>query len=649
MYDLFWKKVLLAEHKSRGEDLEKAYKQALEYCQFLKNTEYPRYILISDFENLHLYDLEKNKAHKFKLKDFSKNIELFGFIAGYKEREYKNQDPVNIKAAELMGELYDEMAKANYEKKDLDILLVRILFCLFAENTEIFTRDEFKIFIEEKTKADGSDLGAQLQHLFEILNKEENKRQKNLDEQIAAFPYINGELFEKTMLTPAFNSRMRTALLKCCNFDWSKISPAIFGSLFQSVADKIKRRSLGEHYTSEKNILKTIDPLFLDELKEEFKKAKNNPRKLEQFHLKLASLKFLDPACGCGNFLIIAYREIRKLEIEVLKKLNPKQNISTLDIAGLSKIDVDNFYGIEIEEYPAEIAEVGLWLMDHLMNLELSEVFGGYYARIPLKKKAEIIKGNALQLNWKKIIQPEQLSYILGNPPFIGKAFMNKEQNKDIDSIFQKIKGAGVLDYVTAWYFKAAEYIQDTKIKVGFVSTNSISQGEQVAVLWNELLYKYKVKIHFAHRTFAWDSEAAGKAHVHVVIVGFALFDTKNKRLFDYEDPQGEPHEITVKNINPYLLAGKDILITKRSKPISNLSAMDYGSKPTDNGNFLFTDKEKKEFIKQEPQAKKYFKPLLSSREYINGEKRWCLWLVEADPKELEKMHLVLETIEAVL
>ena len=281
-----------------------------------------------------------------------------------------------------MGELYDEMAEADYEKKDLDILLVRILFCLFAENTEIFTRDEFKIFIEEKTKADGSDLGAQLQHLFEILNKEENKRQKNLDEQIAAFPYINGELFEKTMLTPAFNSRMRTALLKCCNFDWSKISPAIFGSLFQSVADKIKRRCLGEHYTSEKNILKTIDPLFLDELKEEFKKAKNNPRKLEQFHLKLASLKFLDPACGCGNFLIIAYREIRKLEIEVLKKLNPKQDNLKLYIAGLSKIDVDNFYGIEIEEYPAEIAEVGLWLMDHLMNLELSEVFGSYYARI---------------------------------------------------------------------------------------------------------------------------------------------------------------------------------------------------------------------------------------------------------------------------
>ena len=386
----------------------------------------------------------------------------------------------------------------------------------------------------------------------------------------------------------------------------------------------------------------------MDELKEEFKKAKNNPRKLEQFHLKLASLKFLDPACGCGNFLIIAYREIRKLEIEVLKKLNPKQDNLKLYIAGLSKIDVDNFYGIEIEEYPAEIAEVGLWLMDHLMNLELSEVFGSYYARIPLKKKAEIIKGNALQLNWKEIIQPEQLSYILGNPPFIGKAFIQKEQNLDMNSIFIGIKGAGVLDYVTAWYFKAAEYIQDTKIKVGFVSTNSISQGEQVAVLWNELLYKYKVKIHFAHRTFAWDSEASGKAHVHVVIVGFALFDTKNKRLFDYEDPQGEPHEITVKNINPYLLAGKDILITKKSKPISNIPEIKFGSMPNDNGNFLFSDKEKKEFIKQEPQAKKYFKPLLSSREYINGEKRWCLWLVEADPKELKTMPLVMQRIEAV-
>ncbi len=686
--DLLWKGVLLAEHKSRGKDLEKAYAQALDYCQTLKPEEHPRYILISDFENLHLYDLEKanpekdspdkansdkdspekanpekaspekanpekanpekDRTHKFKLKDFSKNIKLFGFIAGYKEREYQDQDPVNIEAAELMGELYDEMTEANYQKKDLDILLVRILFCLFAENTEIFSRDEFKIFIEEKTQEDGSDLGSQLQHLFEILNKEENKRQTNLDEQIANFPYVNGELFEKKMNTPAFNSRMRSALLKCCNFDWSKISPAIFGSLFQSVADKIKRRSLGEHYTSEKNILKTIDPLFLDELKEEFKKVKNNPRKLAEFHLKLARLKFLDPACGCGNFLIIAYREIRKLEIEVLRIQNSNKNTRQLDIAGFSKIDVDNFYGIEIEEYPAEIATVGLWLMDHLMNLELSKTFGGYFARIPLKKKAEIIKGNALQLCWKSIIPPEQLSYILGNPPFIGKAFITKEQNADMDLICQSIKGAGVLDYVTAWYFKAAAYIQNTKIKVGFVSTNSISQGEQTAILWHELLHKYKIKIGFAHRTFAWDSEAAGKANVHVVIIGFAIFDATQKRLFDYEDPKGEPYEIAVKNINPYLLEGKNILITKRSKPISNIPEIKFGSMPNDNGNFLFTDKEKKEFVKKEPQAKNYFRPLLSSREYLNAEKRWCLWLLEADPKELKTMPLVLQRIEAV-
>ncbi|MBL0701928.1 MAG: class I SAM-dependent DNA methyltransferase, partial [Desulfosarcina sp.] len=645
--DVFWKGVLLIEHKSAGCDLIKAKDQAFDYFSGLTEKELPRYILVSDYQNFELFDLETKENHIFLLEDFHKNVHLFGFIAGYEKKTYKDLEPVNIKASEMMGKLHDALEVSGYTEHDLEQFLVRLLFCLFADDTGIFEKDIFKQFVEEKTKEDGSDVGSQITNLFQVLDTSMDKRQKNLDEHLAGFSYVNGGLFGGSIRIPAFNSKMREALLECCYFDWSQISPAIFGSLFQSVADINKRRELGEHYTSENNIMKTISPLFLDDLWAEFKNCKTSKKKLLDFHKKLEKLKFFDPACGCGNFLVLTYREIRTLELEVLKKLYNTRELH-LDVGIMSKIDVDSFYGIEIDEFPAKIAQTALWLMDHKMNLELSEFFGQYFARIPLKKEAKIVHGNSLTIDWAEVVKPSKLSYIIGNPPFVGSKFLAASQRKEMKTVFHGVKGAGVLDYVTAWYKKAAVYIQNTKITCAFVSTNSITQGEQVGILWNDLILKNKAKIHFAHRTFLWNNEARGKAAVHCVIIGFGAFDIKSKRLFDYENIKGEAHENVVENINSYLLSGKDITIAKRGNPIHDVPKMNFGNMPLDGGFLLFTDEEKKEFIKKEPQAKKYIKHFIGAREFLNAGNRWCLWLKDASPKDLKEMPLVMERIKGV-
>lgn len=662
--DLFWKGELLVEQKSEGKNLKKAKEQALNYFPNLKEEELPKYILVSDFQHFELFDLDTGEETKFLLKDLHKNVKSFAFIAGYKPKSYKDVEPASIKAAELMGELYDQLRLSGYPEHDLELFLTRILFCLFADDAGIWEKDILTQYIEERTAPDGSDLGAKLAHFFQILNTPPERRSNNLDEHLSRFAYINGSLFDMKVEIPDFNNKMRESFLKCCYYNWSNVSPAIFGSLFQSVSDPEKRRSLGEHYTSEKNIMKLIEPLFLEDLNQEFEylmTLKNNKSRLEDFHNKLASLKFLDPACGCGNFLVISYRELRRLEIKVLlaineierRRANTRDEVtrqqSFLSVLNISKIDVDNFYGIEIEEFPAKIAEVAMWMTDHLMNIELSEAFGQYFARIPLKKSAKIVNANSLSIDWNEIIRPESLNYILGNPPFIGKHLQSKEQTIDLTKIFFGVKGIGVLDYVTAWYLKSAQYIKNySHIKCAFVSTNSITQGEQIGVLWNELLKNYNIKIHFAHRTFDWCNEARGNAHVHCVIIGFANFDTSKKRLFDYDDIKGEPHEIEVKNINPYLVEYNDFVILKKTKPICDVPEMIFGSKPVDNGNFLFTNDEKAEFISKEPNANKYFRPILSSREFLNGENRWCLWLSEISPNDLKSMPLVLNRVNNV-
>jgi len=645
--DLFWKGTLLVEHKSKGGNLDAAFEQATDYFHGIKEHELPKYVLVSDFAKFKLYDLDDNQTYEFTISEFHKNIKLFGFIAGYQKRTFKDEDPVNIKAAELMGKLHDQLEESGYEGHPLEVFLVRLLFCLFADDTGIFEKDTFKEFIDVKTNNDGSNLGALLAQFFQVLNTPHDKRLKNLDEHLNAFPYVNGKLFEEPLPISSFNAGMRDILLQCSSLDWGKISPAIFGSMFQSVMNPEERRNLGAHYTSEKNILKLIKPLFLDDLYKAFKAAKKKGTKaLQEFHHKLGTLKFLDPACGSGNFLIITYRELRLLELEVLKVLYGNQQVFGID--QILHVDVDQFYGIEYDEFPAKIAEVALWLMDHQMNLRISEAFGQYYARLPLKKSATIVHGNALRIDWETLVPKHELSYILGNPPFYGKQYQSKEQRSDMELVFSGVKGAGVMDYVTAWYLKGAKYIQSTKIQVGYVSTNSVSQGEQVGILWKELFNTYKIKIHFAHRTFKWTNEAKGKAAVYCVIIGFANYDIKNKYLYEYEDISGEPHLIKVKNINPYLVDAQDIYIEKRTKPFANVPKIFKGNQPTEGGFLLLNDDERNILISKYKSIKDIIKPVVSGKEFLNNINRWCFWLKDVSPNEIKKYPELLERIDNV-
>ncbi|MGD0899960.1 MAG: DNA methyltransferase, partial [Thermoguttaceae bacterium] len=494
---------------------------------------------------------------------------------------------------------------------------------------------------------DGSDLGPHLARLFDVLNTPPDRRQKNLDEALAAFQYINGDLFAEKLGFADFNRDMRNSLLACTRFDWSQISPAIFGSLFQGTMKSGERRQTGGHYTSERDILKVVRALFLDELKEEFERIKGNKNQLKQFHRRLSRLRFLDPACGCGNFLVITYRELRLLEIEVLKALDGTIQ-RRLNIQTLSLVDVDAFYGIEIGEWPARIAEVAMWLMDHQMNIRLSEAFGQYFVRLPLTKSPTIVCGNALRLDWKEILPPEECSYVLGNPPFVGKHYQTRSQKEDLGQVLSNFRNIGDVDYVVGWFKRAAEYIRETRIKVGFVATNSITQGEQVPLVWGELLDRYGLTIHFAHRTFAWESEARGKAHVHVVIIGFAAFANGPKRLYDYDADPRNPTESRVPIISPYLTPGASVLVTKRQKPLGDVPEMRCGNKPSDGGHLILTDRERKGLLREEPAAKKYLRRYTGAEEFINGNMRWCLWLEGANPADLRGLPRVWERIKAV-
>ncbi len=690
--DLLWAGVIMVEMKSRGKSLEKAYEQAREYTFGLKEHELPQCILVSDFDRFRLYDLDNDTQIEFCFEDLIHNVQHFGFLMGYQKRTYHEQDIANVKAAELMGKLHDRLAAIGYLGHSLEVYLVRVLFCLFAEDTSIFTKQQFQDYIFYRTNEDGSDLAARLQELFQVLNTPEASRFKNIDEELAAFPYINGRLFEENLPTASFDSKMRLALLDCCYFDWSKISPAIFGSMFQSVMNPTARRNLGAHYTSESNILKVIKPLFLDELWAEFEKVKNNNMLLEDFHKKIAKLRFLDPACGCGNFLIVTYRELRLLELQVLLRLQylfrRYEKTEFINISMFFKVNVDQFFGIEYEEFPARIAEVAMWLIDHQMNLVCSIETGKRLFRIPLVKSANIVHGNSLQIDWQSILVDKSMplpleyadmvqrhfkkdgtveveyfeivdedseikpytkfDYILGNPPFIGSRLMSKNQKEDLQKCFDHSKDTNELDYVTAWYVKAAKYSQNTKSKVAFVSTNSITQGEQVGILWNYLMNKLNMKIHFAHRTFKWANEGKHNAAVYCVIIGFAYIPTNKKRLFDYENIKGEAHEIEVKNINPYLIDAKDILITKKRTPICHVPKIVFGNMPNDGGHLLFTDQEKEAFLEKEPQAEKYIKPMVSAREFLNNERRWCLWLVGVEAKEYRQYPEIMKRVNAV-
>ena len=649
--DLFWPGMLLVEQKSRGKNLDAALEQALSYFPGIAERDLPQVVIVCDFARFRVHRLATGESTEFVLADLHKNIKLFGFIAGYQAIEIKPQDPVNIHAAERMGRLHDALKASGYTGQALEVLLVRLLFCLFADATGIFQpAQSFRTLIEERTGPDGSNLGARLEQLFQVLNTPEARRSSVLDEQMAAFAYINGQLFSQLQPIAQFNRAMRELLLDACALDWSAISPAIFGSLFQSIMDATARRNLGAHYTSEENILKLIKPLFLDALWAEFEKIKHNKNRVFEFHKKLRTLTFFDPACGCGNFLVISYRELRALELAVLRASIPSGQMG-VDVHGLIHVDVDQFYGIEIEEFPAHIAQVALWLVDHQMNLRLGEEFGFYFARIPLKTSPHITHGNALTLDWASVLPAQQCSFVLGNPPFVGKKEQSAAQKMDVAPVFAPINGSGILDLVAAWYLKAAHYVKNappnSPIRVAFVSTNSITQGEQVGVLWSWLLAQ-SLHIQFAHRTFSWSNEASGNAAVHCVIIGFGLEDPSDKVIYEYEDIKGKPHPVPAANINPYLVDAPNVVLEKRTMPIRLAPVMSYGSMANDNGHLLLNTDEKNTLIHKYPSIELYIRAFIGGKEFLNNEQRWCLWLPNISANVLQKIPPVLSRIESV-
>jgi hypothetical protein len=659
--DLFWKGVLLVEQKSAGRRLNPAKTQALGYFPGLKDTELPRYILLSDFQTFELHDLDEGTEVKFALADLHRHVEALGFIIGVQKRTFRDQDPVNIEASELMGKLHDALDASGYTGHDLERLLVRLLFCLFADDTGIFEpRGIFDALIRERTSEDGSDTGLWLSSLFDVLNTPEDRRQRALDEDLKQFAYINGNLFAERLPIPAFNSMMRKRLLEACDFSWDAISPAIFGALFQSVMNARERRAQGAHYTTEKNILKVIEPLFLDSLRAEFARLKarrdtGRAAALRAFQDKIAGLRFLDPACGCGNFLIIAYRELRALETEVLKELNPRGQ-RELDVTILSKVDVNQFYGIEISEFPARIAEVALWMMDHIMNVRLSLEFGQVYARIPLVNAPHIQHGDALEIDWDSVLPAADCSYVYGNPPFIGFVMRGVNQQDQAAGLMARMGAAGSrLDYVCAWFLKAAEYIQHGDAQIGFVATNSITQGEQVAQVWPALLNRYGLEIIYAHRAFAWGSDARGVAHVHCVIIGLAKrsMAPNDRRLFSYTSYNSEPSETLHRALSPYLfdasrLNNPHLVVARQRHPNSEMPHIRVGSKPVDGGYFIMDDAERVAFIGVEPAAEPLIRPYVGSNEHINGGSRWIMCLSGVAPNELRAMPKVRETVERV-
>ncbi|MBG6117263.1 MULTISPECIES: DNA methyltransferase [unclassified Sphingobium] len=655
--DLFWPGTLLVEQKSASLDLGRAQGQALDYVEGIHPTQQPRWVLSCDFQTWVLLDLETRTQLKFRLADLHRHITAFDFMLGRKV-SFETQAGVTIKAAELMGKLHDALEETGYVGHDLEQLLVRLLFCLFADDTGIFQpKDIFLQLVENDTRPDGSDVGRVLNDLFDVLDTPENARQSTLQAELNAFPYVNGRLFAKRVRTPHFTQAMRDHLLDAARHDWSGVSPAIFGSLFQSVMDAKERRAKGAHYTTEANIMKVIGPLFLDDLKSELAtiiaRKTGRDRALGEFQNKLARLTFFDPACGCGNFLVIAYREIRALELEALKAQYGEQQI---DAALLSRVTVDQFYGIEYEEFPARIAEVAMWMMDHIANNAINEAFRLNYARIPLKDSAHILHGDALEADWAELLPPEKCSYIMGNPPFIGAKFQSEFQRAQVRHIAGLGGSGGTLDYVAAWFIKAGQYCQtNRRIRIAFVSTNSITQGEQVAQLWPILFDRHGLEITFAHRTFNWFSEAKGKAHVHVVIIGLAHRDHEpaEKRLFSYPDIKGDPVESRHAALTAYLfdakgVANRHLVVKEESRPINGAQRLITGSKPVDGGYLILRGQERADVSLAEPDILEFIQPFVGAEEFINDGKRWILALQKALPEKIRQSRFIKERLAGV-
>ncbi|SFD10265.1 DNA methyltransferase [Ruminococcus albus] len=660
---------VMIEQKSIGKDLRKAIKQsdgsllnpfqqAKRYVTELPLSQHPRWIVTCNFEEFLVYDMEKpnGEPEQIFLKDLAKDYYRLQFLVETGSEMLKKEMEISLKAGELVGKLYDAILKQYKEPdspdtlKSLNMLCVRLVFCLYAEDAGIFGKHE--MFGRYLKQFQAKDIRKALIELFTVLDTKPEDRDPYMDDDLAAFPYVNGGLFaDENIEIPRFTDEIVDLLVNnaSAGFDWSEISPTIFGAVFESTLNPETRRSGGMHYTSIENIHKVIDPLFLDELKAEFnsicetKVDKTRRTKLEQFRDKLASLTFLDPACGSGNFLTETYISLRRLENEALKVIHGGQML----IGGEGdfnpiKVGIGQFYGIEINDFAVTVAKTALWIAEAQMMHETEEIIQNNLDFLPLKSYANITEGNSLRIDWESVVPKDKLSYIMGNPPFIGARLMSDPQKADVFNIFDGVKNNGNLDYVSCWYKKAADIMKGTEIRTALVSTNSITQGEQVAILWKKL-FDMGVHIDFAHRTFRWDSEASLKAHVHCIIVGFSIAsNAAAKRLFD------NGAEKIVRNINGYLVEADDIVIDSRATPICSVPYIGIGNKPIDDGNYLFSEEEMQDFILREPQSSKYFKKWLGATEFINNKPRYCLWLGDCSPKELMSMPECLKRVEAV-
>lgn len=646
----------IIEMKSSGADLAVAEQQAMDYMDDLTGAESPRWIITSDFHHFRIRDIEAPESqdvNQFALDDLPTRHQDLAFLAGYQNRSFGSteQEDASIKAARLMADLYESLEASGYDDHEASVFLVRTLFCLYADDAVVWgERDLFYEYLENRTNSDGSDLGPQLSMLFQALRKPTESRQKNIDQLLARFPYVNGGIFAEQVSIPVFDAEMRAKLIEACSFNWSSISPAIFGSLFQAVKDKASRRGLGEHYTTETNILKTIGPLFLDELRERLATHSHNVKQLKRLRKDLGRIRVFDPACGCGNFLVVAYRELRRLDLKILERLQElgdNSEIPTLFFtADHLSVDLDSVSGIELEEWPARIAETALQLVHHQANQAMELALGMAPEPLPLDKLDHVVVGNSLRLDWAALIEPSPDVRIVGNPPFLGHATRREEQAGELRDVWGR-HDIGRLDYVTAWYRKAVDYFRGSPGgRFAFVSTNSIAQGEPVPALFGPI-FENCWRIRFAHRTFSWTSEAPSAAAVHCVIIGFDMKEKAPARLFSYDSPKGQPTETPAKSINGYLVDGPHVMVEQRREPIADLPKVVFGNMPRDGGHLLIEADEYSE-VMSDPVAAKYVRPFVGAKQLIHNLPRWCLWLEEYDPADIGRSPVLKQRLQAV-
>lgn len=647
----------LIEMKSAGKDLVAAEEQALDYINDLPDPEVPRWVLTSDFRRFRLLDLhaESEPAQEFTLTELQDHAEKLAFFAGYGERTFgtKAQEVASIKAAKLMASFYELLENSGYDDHEASVFLVRTLFALYADDAGMWDRDLFLEFLETRTAHDGSDLGPQLSLLYQVMGREPSRRQSNLDELIARFPYVNGGIFEEPLSIPSFDTGMRDRLIAAAMFNWSAISPAIFGSLFQAVKSKAARRELGEHYTTETNIMKVIGPMFLDELRLRFSDGYYDTGRLKKLRADMGQMRFLDPACGCGNFLVVGYRQMRALDLEILLRIQELSGETARTMFFTEEnlsVRLSSFHGIELEEWPAQIAATALHLVEHQANRAMELALGTAPDPLPLDKVQSIRVGNAMGMDWGDVVKPTENLYIMGNPPFLGHATRSLEQARELRYVWGR-KDIGRLDYVTGWYAKSLELFSRPAYvgEFAFVSTNSIAQGEPVPALFGPV-FAAGWRVKFAHRTFAWTSEAPGAAAVHCSVIGFDQSKRKRARLFDYSgNVKGEPVELPViGQINGYLVDGPIALVEQRRTPLaSQLPPMVFGNMARDGGNLLI-EAEDYDDVAADPVAAKYLRPFVGARQLIHDEPRWCLWLVDLDPGDIARSRVLRRRLDAV-